>query len=147
MDATWVDFGSFWGGAGEAFLLIFCWFFYYFKEINVFEQERCPRAIRERKRCPKGGFWEAKWEPKSIKNRIKIFIDFWIDFGTILARFRTPGNCPYSRAGAPGYGSSRYFTSGKYDRIRRIRSFFNLREELIDPTFIPHGPFEGKRPD
>jgi len=83
LEAIWVDLGSFWGSPGRAFLLIFYWFFYYFVKIYVFETDRCPRAIRERKRAKKGGKREAKWKPKRNKNEVEILIDFFIDFGPI----------------------------------------------------------------
>ena len=46
------DLGRFcvvFGGVREAFLLIFYWFLYYFQENDVFEEDRSPRPIRERK--------------------------------------------------------------------------------------------------
>ena len=69
------DLGRSWvvlGGAGGAFLLIFYWFFYYFVKIDVLEEDRCPRAIRERKRTKKGAKREAKRDPRGSKNETKM---------------------------------------------------------------------------
>ena len=54
-------------------------------KMDVFEQDRCPRAIRERKRAKKGAKREAKRDPRGTKNDTKMtstfWFDFWIDFG------------------------------------------------------------------
>ena len=67
MGAIWADLGSFWEGAGGAFLMIFYWFFYYFVKIDVFGkigvQERSG-SEKERKRVPKGRQNEVKNETK-----------------------------------------------------------------------------------
>ena len=85
----------------------------------------------------------AQIDQKSDQNFDRFLDRFWDDFGSIsdLRKWNIFEGRRQRR------GSSRYFSFGKYDRIRRIRSFFNLREELIDPIVISPGPFEGKRPD
>ncbi len=50
------------------------------RKIDVFERERCPRAIRERKRAKKVAKREAKWEQKRNQNEVENLIDVWIDF-------------------------------------------------------------------
>ena len=73
------DLGRSWvvlEGAGGAFLLIFYWFSYYFVKIDVLEEDRCPRAIRERKRAKKGPKREAKRDPRGTKNETKMTSKF-----------------------------------------------------------------------
>ena len=84
LEATWVDFGSFWEGLWGAFLLKFYWFLYYFVEIDVFDVDSRPRAILDPKMSKNDVNLGVKREPKSIKNRPRKMIDFWIDFWSIL---------------------------------------------------------------
>ena len=72
LGASWVDFGSFWGGVGRPFLLIFYWFFYYFKENDVFEKDRCPRAILDPTWANFGAKMDPKKHPNASQNRTKI---------------------------------------------------------------------------
>ena len=58
--AFWGESEGVLGGGGGAFSLIFYWFFYYFQEIDVFDADWFPRAIRERKRAKKGAKREGK---------------------------------------------------------------------------------------
>jgi len=80
LEATWGDVGWFSRVPAGVFSFIFYWFLYDFLEINVFDVDSRPRAITERKRRQNGAKREAKWEPKSIKNRNKKLIEILIDF-------------------------------------------------------------------
>ena len=42
-----------------------------FREMDVFEQDRCPRAIQERKRATKGAKRDAKRDPRGTKSETK----------------------------------------------------------------------------
>ena len=81
--------------------MIFYWFFYYFVEIDIFDVDRCPRAIRDRKREPKGSQMGAKMASKAVKNDIFFVMDFgcdfldrsgasWDDLGAILGPLKVP---------------------------------------------------------
>ena len=80
LGASWVDFGSFWEGVGRPFSLIFYWFFYYFKENDVFEKDRCPRAILEPSGTQKGPKRHPKREPKRTQKRTQNDVNILIDF-------------------------------------------------------------------
>ena len=107
MEATWVDFGSFSGGAGEAFSLIFYWFYYDFVEIDVFDVDRCPRAIRDLKREPKGSKREPKLLPRRSKTASFLTSIFDAIFDAILMPSWPPKGAGIFQEGARGVRSAR----------------------------------------
>ena len=48
--------------------------------IIFFDDDGCPRAIRDQKWSKKGANMAPKWFPKRIENRSKNKFDFLIDF-------------------------------------------------------------------
>ena len=85
------DLGRFWvvsGGAGRAFLLIFYWFCYCFREKDVFEEDKRPRAIRERKMTKNDPNMPPKTTPRRLQNDIFFDIDFWTNFDGLLGAKR-----------------------------------------------------------
>jgi hypothetical protein len=78
------DLGRLWDVLGDrtrtALLLIFCRFCYYSKENNVFEKERCPRAIRERKMTKKDPKMPPKTTPRRFQNVLFWMMIFWSIF-------------------------------------------------------------------
>ena len=52
--------------------------------IDVFDEDECPRAIRDQKWSKKGAKIAPRWLPKGIKNRSKHMMDFLIDFEAVL---------------------------------------------------------------
>ena len=65
-------------------MLIFHWFLKLFVNINVFDEDWYPRAIRTQKWSKKGAKMAPTWLPKRIKNRSKNMMDFLIDFEAVL---------------------------------------------------------------
>ena len=102
LGASWVDFGSFWEGVGRPFLLIFYWFFYYFKENDVFEKDRCPRAILEPSGTQKGPKRHPKREPKRTQKATQNEVDILIDFRSIFDPILTPKKFPHGGSGDTG---------------------------------------------
>ena len=51
-----------------------------FVKIGVFDEDQCPRAIRDQKRSKKGGKMASKTDQKMINKEIKMLIVFLIGF-------------------------------------------------------------------
>ena len=70
-----------------------------FVNINVFDEDWYPRAIRTQKWSKKGAKMAPKWHPKRIKNRSKNMIDVLIGLEAVLEP-PSAAQPPAERAGA-----------------------------------------------
>ena len=100
---SWSRLGAIWGRFPRRLgvkNVDFYVFLKVFVNINVFDKDECPRAIRDQKWSKMRAQMAPTWLPKCIKNRSKNMMDFLIDFEAVLEP-PSPGQPPTSsRAGA-----------------------------------------------
>ena len=110
------------GGVPDAFVLTFYLFSYYFQENDVFEEDRCPRPIRERKMTKHDPKMPPKTTPKRLQNDIFFSCFFGAHFDAILGRPSTAG-LPRITA---HYRALPRITAARPGRPRGVRAVFPL---------------------